>query len=272
MGRTGGKGVLARCDVRTMLPCVPCGSSMCAGTGRTTGMRQVKRLLMAGGMVALTAALLGAPAAAAGSGKVVFVQGTPGTKVDICVGSNEVVSNLAYGKYSTRTLAAGSRTRDVPLLQGAQRRVRGDASGDLEPDHRRRLAADGGHHEVRAQGRRLSRHDTLGAPIAGLWPHRVALGHRCRWLEHALRLRRRHRLEPDGGRGLRQGRAGCRRRPGRRQHVPVGLCPARPDGRLRAAAGRRARTAGSTKRSSSERTWATSRSSGSNGSGPSRDG
>jgi hypothetical protein len=72
-------------------------------------MRQVKRLLMAGGMVALMAALLGAPVAAAGSGKVVFVQGTPGTKVDICVGGNEVVSNLAYAKYATRTLPAGNR-------------------------------------------------------------------------------------------------------------------------------------------------------------------
>lgn len=72
-------------------------------------MHRIQRLFLGVGTTALLAAALTVPAAAAGTGKVVFVQGTPGTKVDICVGGNEVVSNLAYAKYATRTLASGNR-------------------------------------------------------------------------------------------------------------------------------------------------------------------
>ena len=134
-------------------------------------MRQVKRLLMAGGMVALTAALLGAPAAAAGSGKVVFVQGTPGTKVDVCVGSNEVASKLAYGKYATRTLAAGSRTVKFRTAKA------GTCTGGVLATWNTTVAAG----SLRTVA--ITKHApkvvvfpdtvTLGAPIAGLYARAV---------------------------------------------------------------------------------------------------
>jgi hypothetical protein len=73
-------------------------------------MRQVKRLLMTGGAVALLGAALSMPVSAAGSGRITFVQGTPGVKVDICVGSTEIASNLAYGKYKAKVLSVGTRT------------------------------------------------------------------------------------------------------------------------------------------------------------------
>jgi hypothetical protein len=51
----------------------------------------------------------GAPVAA-GDGTILFVQGRPGTTVDICVGATEVVSKLAYGEHRVRRLAAGTAT------------------------------------------------------------------------------------------------------------------------------------------------------------------
>ena len=72
-------------------------------------MRQVRSLLLSGAMIALLGATMSAPAAAAGSGKLTIVQGTPGIKVDICVGRTEVASKLAYGKYTRETVSAGAK-------------------------------------------------------------------------------------------------------------------------------------------------------------------
>ena len=72
-------------------------------------MPHFRTLLMTGAAVALLGAALSAPAAAAGSGKFAFVQGTPGVKVDICVGNTEIASNLAYGKYTRETVSAGGK-------------------------------------------------------------------------------------------------------------------------------------------------------------------
>jgi hypothetical protein len=84
-------------------------SMSCAGRKDTIGMRHFRALVMTGAAVALLGAALSAPASAANAGKITFVQGTPRTKIDVCVGNKEVVSNLAYGKYKVRLVSPGNK-------------------------------------------------------------------------------------------------------------------------------------------------------------------
>ncbi len=72
-------------------------------------MRHFRTLLMTGAAVALLGASLSAPASAANTGKLAFVQGQPGVRVDICVGNKEIVSGLAYGKYAKRVVSSGNK-------------------------------------------------------------------------------------------------------------------------------------------------------------------
>jgi hypothetical protein len=84
-------------------------TSQSAGGKDTNGMRHFRTLLMTGAAVALLGAALSAPVSAANAGKLTFVQGQPRTKIDICVGNSEIVSNLAYGKYKARLISAGNK-------------------------------------------------------------------------------------------------------------------------------------------------------------------
>ena len=58
----------------------------------------------------LAAGLVGSPVGAAESGKVMFVNGWPGKRIDVCVGGKEVKSALPYGKQVFRKVAAGNTT------------------------------------------------------------------------------------------------------------------------------------------------------------------
>jgi hypothetical protein len=82
-------------------------------------MRQLRRILLIVGAATLLGAVLGAPVTAAG-GRILFVQGRPGTSVDICVGGKEVASGLEYGAHRARFVAAGStRLRFTKAAPGA---------------------------------------------------------------------------------------------------------------------------------------------------------
>ena len=78
---------------------------------------------------------IAAPAAAA-SPRVAFVQGIPGKTVDVCIGGNEVRSNLKYGKWFQRTVGAGSKV--VKFRKSAPGSCTGSALGQKTLD----LAAD----------------------------------------------------------------------------------------------------------------------------------
>ena len=68
-----------------------------------------RSLLIAATTAALTIGALAVPASAANP-NVAFLNGIPGKTVDVCVGNQEVKSNLKYGKSAVRTVADGSRT------------------------------------------------------------------------------------------------------------------------------------------------------------------
>lgn len=59
---------------------------------------------------AVTLSALALPAAGADNPLLTLVNGIPGKKVDVCVGSKEVRSNLAYGAYVQKRQAAGKKT------------------------------------------------------------------------------------------------------------------------------------------------------------------
>jgi hypothetical protein len=72
-------------------------------TSRST--RQVALSLL----FACAAAAVAVPASAAVTTRVAFVQGIPGTSVDVCIGSKEVRSGLRYGGWFQRGLASGTK-------------------------------------------------------------------------------------------------------------------------------------------------------------------
>lgn len=72
-------------------------------------MHTLRRLALAGAAVALLGAALSAPVTAAGTGKLTIVQGIPGTRVDLCIGSVEVASAMPYGRVVTKSLPAGAK-------------------------------------------------------------------------------------------------------------------------------------------------------------------
>lgn len=76
-------------------------------------MHTLRRLALACAAVALVGAALGAPVTAAGTGKMTIVQGIPGTRVDLCVGSVEVGSGMPYGRVVTKSLPAGAKVLKV---------------------------------------------------------------------------------------------------------------------------------------------------------------
>lgn len=76
-------------------------------------MRRSRAYLIGSLMATLAITALGAPAAAAETGSVAIVNGIPGGKVDICLGSQEIRSGLPYGGRVFRSPAAGSRVLKV---------------------------------------------------------------------------------------------------------------------------------------------------------------
>jgi hypothetical protein len=77
-------------------------------------MRRTRAYLVGSLMAALAITALGAPAAAGGDpGSLAIVNGIPGGKVDICLGSKEIRSGLAYGGKVFRSPAAGNRVLKV---------------------------------------------------------------------------------------------------------------------------------------------------------------
>jgi len=72
-------------------------------------MRLIRSVLIAvvGAALLLTSVVATTVAADDNKGKMAFVQGRPGVKVDICVNGREVVSKLAFAKYAYRRQAPG---------------------------------------------------------------------------------------------------------------------------------------------------------------------
>jgi hypothetical protein len=73
-------------------------------------MRASVRLTIVATIAALAIPILGGSALAAFPPHVAVVQGIPGKTVDVCIGNNEVKSNLRYGKWFERTVGVGNRT------------------------------------------------------------------------------------------------------------------------------------------------------------------
>jgi hypothetical protein len=76
-------------------------------------MRRSRAYLIGSLMAGLAITALGAPAAALETGSVAIVNGMPGGRVDICLGSQEIRSGLRYGGKVFRSPAAGTRVLKV---------------------------------------------------------------------------------------------------------------------------------------------------------------
>lgn len=73
-------------------------------------MHRPRSLLIGAVATALTISAIAAPAsAAAQTGAIAFVNGSPGRVVDVCVNGREVRSKLKYGQKATKTLAIGTK-------------------------------------------------------------------------------------------------------------------------------------------------------------------
>ncbi len=77
-------------------------------TGRESRLHRTRNLIIACAAAALAISALGAPVAAAGSGKMTVVQGRPG-QVDVCVNNKEVKSGAIYGSAFARTFGTGQK-------------------------------------------------------------------------------------------------------------------------------------------------------------------
>ena len=88
--------------------------------------------------VALLATTLAVPAAAqvTETGRVVFVNGIPGTRIDICVNGREIRSGLPYGRQKAKRLFAAQKL--ITIFKKDPRRCRGRLLArkrfDLLPD------------------------------------------------------------------------------------------------------------------------------------------
>jgi hypothetical protein len=99
-------------------------------------MRRLKALLVTSAGAALLLTALGSPAGAAtpDRGRISFVNGIPGTKVDVCVNGKEIRSSLRYGGVKTRIFGIGPKT--AKFFKADPRRCKGKllgkAGGDLK--------------------------------------------------------------------------------------------------------------------------------------------
>lgn len=87
-------------------------------------MRRLLITLLPGLAVAFAAVALSAPVSAGDTGRIVFVQGRPGVRVDVCVGGREIVSALPYGHAAARVVAIGARR--FTFLRAADGRCQGE--------------------------------------------------------------------------------------------------------------------------------------------------
>jgi hypothetical protein len=71
-------------------------------------MSRVRLLITVVISTAITVAAFAAPVSAA-SAKLAIVNGIPGRTVDVCIGTNEVRSNLRYGRWTERSVTEGTR-------------------------------------------------------------------------------------------------------------------------------------------------------------------
>ena len=90
-------------------------------------MVRTRMPLVAALLVAIGLAAIARPAAAQQDPRVAFVNGIPGTRVDICVGRNEVRSSVGYGKWYQRTVGPGDRK--VRFRRAEAGRCRGEILG-----------------------------------------------------------------------------------------------------------------------------------------------
>lgn len=74
-------------------------------------MRRFRTLLATSLVAALAIGTLAAPAAAATKGKMAVVNGMPGVKIDVCIGTNEIRSNLPYGGVYKKQLIGVKKLR-----------------------------------------------------------------------------------------------------------------------------------------------------------------
>jgi len=74
-------------------------------------MRRFRTLLTTSLVAALAIGALAAPTAAATKGKMAVVNGMPGIKLDVCIGSTEVRSNLPYGGVYKKQLTGVKKLR-----------------------------------------------------------------------------------------------------------------------------------------------------------------
>lgn len=75
-------------------------------------MHRLRTLAVTSLVAALALGAMAAPAAAADKGKLTVVNGMPGTKIDVCIGStNEIKSGLGYGASFRKQLAGSKKLR-----------------------------------------------------------------------------------------------------------------------------------------------------------------
>ncbi len=74
-------------------------------------MHRFRTLLATSLVAALAIGALAAPGAAATKGKMALVNGAPGLKIDVCVGTNEIRSNLPYGGVYKKKLIGVKKLR-----------------------------------------------------------------------------------------------------------------------------------------------------------------
>lgn len=87
-------------------------------------MDPTRKLASASLMLALSlAAIAAAPAAAGADSRITFVNGVPGTPIDICLGGKEAKSGLRYGQQTSRVRDNGSWT--LKVFKKDPRRCRG---------------------------------------------------------------------------------------------------------------------------------------------------
>ncbi len=75
-------------------------------------MNRLRTLAVTSLVAALALGAMAAPAAAVSKGKLTVVNGMPGTKIDVCIGSqNEIKSGLAYGASFRKQLVGSKKLR-----------------------------------------------------------------------------------------------------------------------------------------------------------------
>jgi hypothetical protein len=78
-------------------------------------------------MVVVGGVLSSSPAAADHQGRIVFVNGRPGSNVEVCMNGSEVKSSLRYGQHAARLTGAGTKT--LKFRKSSRGTCRGDVLG-----------------------------------------------------------------------------------------------------------------------------------------------